>query len=510
MTPPKRSAHALAAEIQSALARLAAQGPVEAAEDDRLLAELAPFRFEVRDEPRGTLLHLWSEERNLFRRVLCIAEQSAEHLALEVSRFGKSQPARLTFALRAAKPALRLSRERFRAQLRRLLEEQFPDEEALSLTSAPDLEHSLSGSYVRGVMRRGAIERALLAAAPGEDPGTLDAMLTFGLLWLDRSREMASRRAVESLRLFFPEPEGEASARLTAHRLAALAPEARVELFAHDVRAARLRRIETGERGNLQTWLAPQREIERLRTAAGQIAERLAALAPGAVDTVVRVSPAGTAEDVLFRFRGLAFARWHAGQLFCAASLDGAESGERVWNGDWSALELQVRTLAEFRAPNARDRNHPLYRAAPERWLEQLLAADVTRLDPSLLREYLYAQVPSLSPGRSILDLLGVTREGRLAVVEVKAAEDVHLLLQGADYWLRVKWHLEQGDFARCGYFRGVELQHKPPLLFLVAPGLRFHPATDVLKKYLAPQIELVRVGLNENWREGLQVVLRQ
>jgi hypothetical protein len=109
-----------------------------------------------------------------------------------------------------------------------------------------------------------------------------------------------------------------------------------------------------------------------------------------------------------------------------------------------------------------------------------------------------------------VLDVLGVTREGRLAVVELKASEDLHLVLQGADYWLRVKWHLERGDFERHGYFRGVELQTKPPLLFLVAPGLRFHPATDVLKKYVTPEIELVRVGLNENWREGLQVVLRQ
>jgi hypothetical protein len=511
MTPHKRRTAGLAAEVERALEQLRAQGSLEVSEGDTLLAELSPMQFEVRDEPRGTFLHLWSEERNLVRRVLAVAEQSAEHLELDVSRFGRAQPARLTFSLPTAmRTPQRLSRERFRLQLRRLLEQHFPDEDVLALTSAPDLEHSLSGSYVRGVMRSGAAEHALLAAAAGEDASTLDAMLTFGLLWLDRCRQMASRRALRSLRLFFPLAEGVEAARLTAHRLAALVPEASVELFTHDVRAARMTRLDASDRGNIQTWLSPAREFERLRESAREIAERLIALAPAAVDTVVRVSPAGEATDLLFRFRGLPFARWHAGRVYCATSLDGADFAEQLWDGNWRTLEELVSTLAEHRTAGARDRNHPLYRAAPERWLEQLLAADITRIEPALRREHVYAQVPSLGPGRSVLDVLAVTREGRLAVVELKASEDLHLVLQGADYWLRVKWHLEHGDFERHGYFRGVELQAKPPLLFLVAPGLRFHPATDVLKKYVAPEIELVRVGLNENWREGLQVVLRQ
>ena len=42
---------------------------------------------------------------------------------------------------------------------------------------------------------------------------------------------------------------------------------------------------------------------------------------------------------------------------------------------------------------------------------------------------------------RGMLDLLGVTDDGRLAVIELKADEDLHLALQGLDYWVRVRWH---------------------------------------------------------------------
>jgi hypothetical protein len=35
--------------------------------------------------------------------------------------------------------------------------------------------------------------------------------------------------------------------------------------------------------------------------------------------------------------------------------------------------------------------------------------------------------------------------------------------------------------------------------VWLVAPGLRFHSATDTLLKYLSPEIQLTRSGLSED-----------
>ena len=69
-----------------------------------------------------------------------------------------------------------------------------------------------------------------------------------------------------------------------------------------------------------------------------------------------------------------------------------------------------------------------------------------------------------------MIDVLTVTREGRLAVVELKADEDIHPL-QGLDYWSRVARHHARGEFQRFGYFLGRELSRERPLLFLVAPG---------------------------------------
>ena len=53
-------------------------------------------------------------------------------------------------------------------------------------------------------------------------------------------------------------------------------------------------------------------------------------------------------------------------------------------------------------------------------------------------------------------------------------------------------------------------LQTLPPLVYLLAPALRFHPATDALLRYLSPEVEVVRVGLAESWRRGVRVVMRQ
>jgi hypothetical protein len=107
-------------------------------------------------------------------------------------------------------------------------------------------------------------------------------------------------------------------------------------------------------------------------------------------------------------------------------------------------------------------------------------------------------------------DLLGVTRHGRLVVIELKASEDIQMPFQAVDYWLRVRRHQREGDFQRYGYFGGLEIDPRPPLVWLVAPAFRFHSAMEILLKYLSPEIQVTRIGLNENWRRGIKVMLRQ
>jgi hypothetical protein len=201
------------------------------------------------------------------------------------------------------------------------------------------------------------------------------------------------------------------------------------------------------------------------------------------------------------------FARWKLGAMWFGLG----ERTEILTPLKWPKLETLIRQMETHRHPLASDTKHRFYRGQPERWLETMVAADPSRIDARLDTRHLYTQVPAFSAGdRGIIDLLGVTRDGRLSVIELKASEDLQLVMQAVDYWLRVRWHQQQDDFRRYGYFPEVPLKSTSPLLFLVAPGFRFHPSIDIVLRYLSPEIEVVRVGLAENWRRGLRVVFRQ
>jgi hypothetical protein len=108
------------------------------------------------------------------------------------------------------------------------------------------------------------------------------------------------------------------------------------------------------------------------------------------------------------------------------------------------------------------------------------------------------------------MDLLAVDHSDRLAVVEVKASEDLHLPLQALDYWIRVRWHARQDDFKRRGYFPGIELQSSPPRLILVAPALSFHPTTEALVQHFSDEVSLDTIGVAMDWRERIKVMFRK
>lgn len=479
-------------------------GPVEVRENGKWFAPLFDGQWEVRRVGDRVLLHVWSQERNLVRRVLRIASSSDQGMLLEVERFGRSKPDHLEIARVDRKKTERnVSRESFRAHFQQLLAEQFPDEKVDTVTVASDLEHSLSQCYARGVMHgrvMGAVQTcAVVGVSAAESSATQENVLAAALLWLDYVRGGAKRAGIRVLRLFLPQ----GASRATLHRLAALTASVAVEIYEFDESRGCVRRVDSRDTGNIETWLVPRRDVEALLAHALHELAPWQALAPD--DIAASVVP-GT-RQVALRFRGVEFACWIDGKVLFGPG----ERRSELTAANRDALRSLIHELGTHRHPLASDLRHPLYRAQPERWLETLVQEDITRVDARLDAKHLYAQLPALAAGdRGILDLLGVTRDGRLAVIELKADEDPHVLLQAADYWLRVRWHQQQGDFHRYGYFAGVELQARPPLLFLVAPGLRFHPATDILLKFLSPEIEVTRVGLAENWRRGLRVIFRQ
>lgn len=490
----------LAAELRRALDGLCAVGAPEVRENGEWLAGLEGAQYEVSAQGDAALLHLWSAQQSLVRRVLRVAEESRERVVLEVSRFGYSRHAQLEFVTNGApRETRRVEREQFSSRLRRILADHFPDETVEALATAPDLRHSISGSYTRGIVRRGSEAHAILGASPDEEGATIDGILTFGLIWLQHARDRGRRYSVHGLRLFLPR----GSSSITAHRMAALAAPQEVELYEYEPVYWRVRRIARSNAGNLATWIVPRREVEQAIAAAMPLAERIRRLAPDAI----RLGVAPATQEVTMRFRGVEFARWRQGAMWYGL----ADRQDVLTPGKWSALEALVQQLEAHRHPLASDTKHRLYRAQPERWLETMVAADPARIDARLDPRHIYAQVPAFSSGdRGIIDLLGVTRDGRLAVLELKASEDIHLVMQAVDYWLRVRFHHDQDDFRRYGYFPEVQLNAKPPLLFLVAPGFRFHPSMDIVLRYLSPEIEIARIASAENWRRGLRVVFRQ
>jgi hypothetical protein len=489
----------LAAELRRALDGVFSAGPLEVRENGEWLAALDGMQYEVRAQGDAALLHMWSTQQSLVRRVVRVAEESRERVVMEVIRFGHSRQASLEFVAGPAHEPRRVERSQFGSRLRQILTDRFPDETVDSLVTSADLRHSISGSYTRGLMHRGSEGIAVLGASPNEDGTTIDGILTFGLIWLQHARDRAKRHSVSGLRIFLP--RGKSAT--TAHRLTALASPQQVELFEYDALHWRVKRIPLSDAGNMTTWIVARREIEQAIAAALPDAERIRGLVPDAICIGVTAG----SQEVTLRFRGLEFARWRQGAMYFGIG----DHQEELTPQKWHKLEALVRQLETSRHPLASDTKHRFYRAQPERWLETMVAADITRIDARLDPRQIYTQVPAFSSSdRGIIDLLGVTRDGRLAVLELKASEDIHLVMQAVDYWLRVRWHHEQGDFRRFGYFPDKPLKPKPPLLYLVAPGLRFHSAVDIVLRYLSPEIEVLRIGLAENWRRNLRVVLRQ
>ena len=479
-------------------------------EDGAVAFDLAEARYAISDDHDKCLLHLWSRERNVVRRVV-EAEVRNDVLRLAVQRLGQAKPTKLEICRqrdRRTATAKKAARAAYQRVLERVLQRRFPGFTLGSLSSAMDLERSFGPIYARGLLRQGQTAFAVLGVNADETQASIDAALTFGILWLDACRHtQAGKCTVQGLRLFLPAQ----SSALTRERMAHLHREAaKWQLYEFDQREDALNEIDVSDRGNVATRLVHATdETAALARFADPIAYVRQPMPE--VDTVL-LSPA----ELAFRCHGLEFARArlaHEPGSFRSTPevVFGLGAEEKVLD-ERNAQEFArlVRSIGEVRHREG-PRDHMLWRMHPERWLESLVTKDVSALDERLDPACIYSQVPAFSASdRAMIDVLTTTRQGRLAVVELKAEEDIHLPLQGLDYWSRVEWHRDRGEFQRFGYFPGRELSDEPPLLFLVAPALHVHPTTDTLLRYISPEIPWELIGIDERWREGVRGVFRK
>jgi hypothetical protein len=439
------------------------------------------------------LIQVWDQRRNLARRIVGVQEERTGRLELVIERFGGIE-GRISLQ-DIARPGLagarRGPRMVFREEFRRALRRQFPEGRLVELTTEPNLEESLSPAYPRALIRNGGSGWAAIASPPG---GT-GSVLTFGLIWLDYLRKRERRVTIEGLALFLPQAEAGA----VCLKLPFLNPRAaRFAAFVYTPEGYE-DRLDPADYGNLATSLdncaslAPQRPEQIARWVG-----RLSALP--FVERIPRHDG-----SLSLRVRGLEFARATESTLLFGLDRKPAAREDNI-----AEIEELARGIARLRAPGSAQRENPIWRLQAEAWLESQVRANLEEIDASLHAEPVYGQVPAVAGGdRGVLDLLAADRTGRLAVLELKASEDIHLPLQALDYWMRVRWHAERGEFTRQGYFPGIPLSREWPRLLLVAPSLEFHPQTETVLQYFAPEIEVERIGLAVEWRERVRVMFR-
>ncbi len=576
-------------------------------EDGRVIFDLRTAKHSITTEHGRCMVQMWSEERNMVRRVVSASERNGV-LRLATQRFGQAQTKLLELVADRQRrtPTTRESaRERYVTVLERVLGRTFEEWKPEGFRTTMDLERSFGPAYARGSLVKGNQAWAVVGVNENESVATMEGLLTVGVLWLDACREQGGgRRLYRGLRLIAPR----GTATLTLSRLAWMNEDAaQWELWELDQRSEEMEQRDAADQGNLRTRLVHHPDAAAAAERFAAATAKVMALVPAGEETRVEQRLRSTAE-LAFLLHGMEFARARVAivansfvqrveitvgggagetpltdanreemcervaELFARrrAAADGqfarqmTASSRRI--GAPSTMPAHVRMTARSKQKDAPSAD-PLYRAAPERWLESVLRRDLSpltrglapsvtdagrrgaaafanevdpdtignradvpegakedaaqsRVIPRLDPQHVYTQVPAIAGAsdRGLLDLLGMTADGRLAVIELKADDDLHFALQGLDYWIRVRYHHLQvadaatgiGEFQRHGYFRGVELSPLPPRLYLVAPALHVHPATEVVLRYLSPRVEWHLLALDERWRQQIRVVWRK
>jgi hypothetical protein len=86
-----------------------------------------------------------------------------------------------------------------------VLKKHFTDWSLAQLSTGMDLERSFGPIYARGLIKRGLSAFAVLGVNRQELQSSIDAALTFGILWLDSCRTRhAGELATEGLKLIVP------------------------------------------------------------------------------------------------------------------------------------------------------------------------------------------------------------------------------------------------------------------------------------------------------------------
>lgn len=476
-------------------------GEFDLYEDERNIASLDASHCLCEISYGKLILSCWGEDWSKSWRVID-SEARPDSLRLHCSKqFGVKHCA---LELRRGEQAYRLaqSRAEFASWISALIESSLGFNVAQCVTARDDRRH-LSGSHTRLLLKDRMSGRfaAGVAVSSSETQSTVDAALASAIIWTYSLR--SSGKTVDRLFLFIPSGRATTIAnRLTAVDVAGVA----IKLREVDEEQSEIRASAAYDQGDLADNFkkASARAVwpgeKRLNTEAAGIVDSLRALAP----EHIRARNRGGV--VTLSIRGLEFANVNLKTL--RIEFGAGDARVKSSNLDYDAIQELVSSILSNRTAEAADRTAEYYRLQSERWLESILRDDISVIDPALDPRFVYSQVPTYrGEQRTFIDLLAINRSGRLVVLELKVAEDPEFPFQGLDYWQRVEWHRQRGDFERRGYFPGVSISHDAPLLYLVAPLFRFHASTDLISGSISPRTPIHKIAINGNWRAGVRVL---
>jgi hypothetical protein len=453
------------------------------------------------------LLSCWTEKGNQTWRILSW-DWTGQSLVLQISRKVRTDQPLIELVPRASALAVattvRTAREIRCEKIARLAEDVFADAKLERFSLSPGIRRGQPGKYARIILRERQRRIAVTASVVALQHSSVDAFLSSAILWFKRAAEFSEAPVVDELWLIVSEPV----LRTLFYRVSLLRDGLRkiIRIFVIDNELTRLDERSCPTREEL--W---HKRLSRFPPVPAATMTKLTSLlakeAPEAIDVVY------ARNGQTLRYFGLPFARIRSllGEERAWFGLDGAHRVllERETFADWEQLLSELR---EYRSASALDHRHAFYRNASEAWLESLLRKDITKLDPGLIIAPLHAQFRTTHGGKlgiRPIDMLALRQDGRLVVIELKVSEDREHVLQGADYWRRVEAHRRRGHIAKAKLFGDRKLSDESPLVYLVAPTLRVHPAFETLAQCIDREIEIYRFDINEDWRSGVRVMRR-
>ena len=455
------------------------------------MIRLYPERYSIEVVGGRLCIEVWNEERSLSRRILSVQPGTSGTLDCTIRKFGGKEGKLSFLDLDRPQTAVKITRSNrssFAEQFRRMLFRQFPGWEIQTLSTGLDLQRSLSSSFPRAYLTLGHQHMAVLACP---SPDQEHAFLTSALIWHAHVSSFGNPGEISTgLCLFLPENLGA----LTAHRLrwcrqALLRPK----LFRFNGHGS-AGEVDPDDLGNINSRVNAIRPLDPIPPAIQAVLRHITEL-PG-----VCVTPA-SGGGLSIRCRGVQFASLANGVLRY-----GIETNEIATASSYSEVEQLAEQISGSHSPMAGPQ--AWLPSSPERWMESCIRPAIQKLDATLLPSPVHGQVLTFAAGdRDLIDLLAVSNDGRLSILELKASEDMQLPMQALDYWMRIARHSEAGELQPL--FPQVPLSLRKPRLALVAPATCFHQTNATVLSYFSPEIDVERIGLNKSWHEKVEVVVR-